>query len=328
MKQALTLVLSAACCVLVYIPQTKAQDYHLSQYDIAPLYMNPALAGMYLGEKGDFRVLASYRSQWQRLQSKPYTTSSIAFDKPMKRFGIGGYLIDNLAGISNYSSFGFVMGAAYRITSPKSKNHFLSTGLQLGLINKKYSENDLLFTNQYYASSGLNPNAPTGENFQKASILKMDVNMGIYYKYKNEFKTFNPFFGVSLSHINKPNQSTTGIEYRLPIRYNVTIGTDIYISPVISLQPIFLAMYQGAATEFSLGMMEYYHINANYQLVSGIGYRYQDAVIIQLGIKQGPSTFRISYDVITSPLKAYAGMRGAVEMGVIYTGIGKNRGRG
>jgi len=309
----------AVICIMTCNQFSRAQDYHLSQYDISPLYMNPALAGMYLGEKGDFRVLANYRSQWQKLQSKPYTTSSFAFDKPMGRFGVGGYLIDNLAGLSNYNTFGFMVGGAYRITSENSKNHFLTTGLQIGLLNKKYGDNDLLFSEQYYSNRGLDPSAPTGENFQKFSLLKFDVNMGIYYKYKNESKRFNPFAGFSINHLDRPNQSTTYAVYRLPMRFNLSGGTDINVSSVLNLQPCILFMYQGGAKELMLGMLEYYRINPTYQLVSGLSYRVKDAIIIQLGIKQGSSTFRMSYDIITSPLKAYAGSRGAIEMGIIYT---------
>jgi type IX secretion system PorP/SprF family membrane protein len=324
MKKTATNYLLASICFLAGLVQTTyAQDYHLSQYDIAPLYMNPALAGMYIGEKGDFRVLANYRSQWQKLQSKPYTTSSIAFDKPIGRFGVGGYLVDNLAGLSNYNAFGFMVGGAYRITSEKSKFHYLTTGLQIGLLNKKYSGNDLLFTNQYFDSKGLDPGAPTGENFQRFSSMRMDVNMGIYYKYKNDFKKFNPFAGFSINHVNRPDQSTSGQVYRLPMRFNLNAGTDIYISSLLNLQPSVLYMYQGGAHELMLGILEYYHINANYQLISGLSWRVQDAVILQLGLKQGSSIFRMSYDIITSPLKAYAGSRGAIEMGIIYTGINK-----
>jgi type IX secretion system PorP/SprF family membrane protein len=298
----------------------RAQDYHLSQFDLAPLYINPATTGIYFGEKGDFRLMADYRSQWQKLQSKPYTTSSVAFDMPLsKRFGVGGYVIDNLAGVSNYNTLGFMVGTAYRITSPESKYHFLSVGMQVGLMERNYA-NDLLFSTQYSSSQGLDATLPTDENLQKLSMLKFDANIGIYYKYKNEFKQFNPFGGFSIDHITRPDQGTGGVPYRLPMRFNLSGGTDIYINKLINLQPIALFMYQGGATEFNIGMMEYYHVNTNYQLISGISYRFQDALILQVGIKQGGSTFRMSYDVITSPLKAYAGVRGAIEMGVIYTG--------
>jgi type IX secretion system PorP/SprF family membrane protein len=317
-----TLILGIAA--LIVLPgafiKLYAQDYHLSQFDMAPLYINPALAGIYPGEKGDFRLMADYRSQWQKLQSKPYTTSSVAFDMPVnKRFGVGGYVIDNLAGVSNYNTLGFMVGAAYRITSPESKYHFLSVGMQLGLMERNYT-NDLLFSTQYNSTQGLDGNLPTGENLAKLTMVKLDANMGIYYKYKNEFKQFNPFAGFSIDHLTKPDQSTTGIPYRLPMRFNLEGGTDIYINSLINLQPILLCMYQGGATEINLGILEYYHVNANYQLISGISYRFQDALVLQVGIKQGGSTFRMSYDVITSPLKEYAGVRGAIEMGVIYTG--------
>jgi type IX secretion system PorP/SprF family membrane protein len=321
MKKAILESVATVLLFFVICVTGKAQDYHLSQYDLAPLYVNPALAGMYLGEKGDFRVMANYRSQWQKLQSKPYTTSSVAFDMPInKRFGVGGYLIDNLAGLSNYNTLGFMVGGSYRITSPESKVHFLSVGLQMGLMNKNFS-NDLLFSSQYNSNVGLDGNNPTGENFDKFSVMKFDANMGIYYKYKNELKTFNPFVGFSISHLSQPNVSTTGGNYRMPMRFSLNAGSDIRVNSMINLQPTLLLMMQGGATEYNLGMLEYYRINANYQLVTGVGYRYQDAVIIQFGIKQGSSTFRVSYDIITSPLKEYAGMRGAIEMGVIYTGI-------
>ena len=31
-----------------------AQDFHLSQYDVATQYLNPAVTGMYAYEKGDY----------------------------------------------------------------------------------------------------------------------------------------------------------------------------------------------------------------------------------------------------------------------------------
>lgn len=315
----------AAICILATGNYSIAQDYHLSQYDIAPIYMNPALAGMYMGEAGDFRILANYRSQWQKLQSKPYTTASIAFDKPIKRFGVGGYLIDNLAGMSNYNAFGFIVGGSYRITSDESKNHFLTAGLQLGVMNKKYSDNDLLFSTQYFSDRGLDATTDNGEAFKKFSLLKFDANMGIYYKYRDQNKKFNPFAGLSINHLNRPDQSTIGIPYRMPMRFNINVGSDIHINPMLNLQPSFLFMYQGAAHEFNMGLLAYYNLkNTNYELVSGVAYRVQDAIVIHLGIKQGASTFRMSYDIVTSPLKAYAGSRGAIEMGVIYTGIKKS----
>ena len=143
--------------------RASAQDFHSTQYDMSPMYINPALTGIYLGEKGDFRAMANYRSQWQKLQGKPFTTAAFAFDKPIKRFGVGAYLMDNIAGKSNYNTTNLVVGCAYIITSEASKEHYLTTGIQLGIINKKFGQDDLLFTTQYNNTSGFNASADNGE---------------------------------------------------------------------------------------------------------------------------------------------------------------------
>ena len=40
---------------------TKAQDWHLSMYDAAPMFLNPAMTGVV---EGEWRVHAQYRNQW------------------------------------------------------------------------------------------------------------------------------------------------------------------------------------------------------------------------------------------------------------------------
>jgi hypothetical protein len=51
----------------------------------------------------------------------------------------------------------------------------------------------------------------------------------------------------------------------------------------------------------------------------------KDAVVFHLGLRQGSSMFRISYDLTTSRVKYFGGVRGAFEMGVVYTGLGKSK---
>src|ERR1041385_7187272 len=84
------------------------EDYHLSQMEAAPLYLNPAMTGMFCGEKGDYRISSDYRSQWTSLGIKPFSTAYLSYDMPVRKinhmrrtnnkWGVGGYLIDNKAG--------------------------------------------------------------------------------------------------------------------------------------------------------------------------------------------------------------------------------------
>ena len=302
--------------------RASAQDFHLTQYDMSPMYINPALTGIYLGEKGDFRAMANYRSQWQKLQGKPFTTAAFAFDKPIKRFGVGAYLMDNIAGKSNYNTTNLVVGCAYIITSEASKEHYLTTGIQLGIINKKFGQDDLLFTTQYNNTSGFNASADNGEGFEKYSILRFDSNFGIYYKYRNPDKKINPFIGLSVYHVNRPNQAVTGTMSRTPMRFNINGGAIITINDIVKLQPSFLYMYQGKAQEADITLTSYYHMKeTSFDLIAAVSCRLQDSFAFHFGIKQGASMYRISYDFVTSPLKAYSGSRGGVELGVIYTGF-------
>ena len=70
----------------------------------------------------------------------------------------------------------------------------LSIGLQIGLINKSFNTENFLYENQYSPTSenGFNKNIPSGEYITKQSYLKLNANVGIYYrkKFSNEKLTF------------------------------------------------------------------------------------------------------------------------------------------
>src|ERR1700751_1368147 len=130
MKTKITLLVFLSCFVAT---QVRAQDFHLAQYDAFPLYLNPALTGNYLGEEGDYRVSSVYRTQWRSLSPQPYTTYGVAYDQTYKKFGLGGYLLDNKSGVGNFNTLDFQLSGSYFITDPKTSPHLLTTGLQLGL---------------------------------------------------------------------------------------------------------------------------------------------------------------------------------------------------
>jgi len=54
-----------------------AQDIHYSQFNRSPIYINPALAGIF---KGDVRFVGNYRSQWNKVPVN-YQTFSGSVEK-------------------------------------------------------------------------------------------------------------------------------------------------------------------------------------------------------------------------------------------------------
>ncbi len=302
-----------------------AQDFHFSQYDATTLYMNPALTGMYGEEKGDYKIYSNYRSQWKALGIKPYSTASIGYDQPIRKgerdFGLGAYLIDQRAGVGQFNTMNFMVSGAYDIMHKADGKHYLTTGLQMGVLYRNFNPNSFTYDVQYDPSiGGFDSNIPSGENFGKTSILKFDANLGIYYKYLDKAKKAHPFAGFSVQHITKPNESFTSAKSKMPMRFNFNGGCDITVNEKLKLSPRFLYMNQAKANEITIGMLAYYKIKEPYDILLGCDYRNKDAVIFHAGIKQDKHIFRFSYDMNTSYLNAFSGGRGAWEFSLILTG--------
>ena len=85
---------------LLSVMQLTAQDFHLTHYDAAKIYLNPAMTGMF---DGHYRIHANYRNQWSAVATKPFQTAAIAWDMPIQRYGVGIQVMDNRAGIGNYN---------------------------------------------------------------------------------------------------------------------------------------------------------------------------------------------------------------------------------
>ena len=311
------------------LSKSNAQDFHLSQYDAAALYLNPALTGSYFKEKVDYRVCADYRSQWKSVSGNPYSTAYIGFDMPKNRFGLGGYFINNHSGTGGFNAFNFMLSGAYQITDNSQGPHYLSVGLQAGIINKSFNPDKYTYDSQYSGSSatGFDENLGSNEIFSKTSILKFDANMGVFYKYKEKYGKWHPFIGLSVFHATMPNESFTEVEKRLPLRLVLHGGSDLIITEKLSISPTALCMIQGKAHELNVGVLGYYNISdTKYDAIFGMNYRLQDAFIVQFGIKHEGHQFRVSYDINTSYLNKFSGSKGGIEFSLIF--IGRKKGRG
>jgi type IX secretion system PorP/SprF family membrane protein len=306
---------------------SEAQDFHLTQYDAAAQYQNPALTGMYLGEKGDYRIATDYRTQWKSLGIKPFNTIFLSYDMPYtikeKKFGFGAYVVNNRSGIGHYNTLDFMLSAAYDILK-NSNNHYLSTGLQLGLFQKSFDGDAFTYDEQYSQSSGtFDLNQPSYEDQPgKQSIIRFDANFGVFYKYWDADYKAHPFAGFSVYHLNKPNETFTAYTNKLPMRFDISGGCDIDLNDRFTIVPKLLYMNQAKAHEFAAGLVAFYHMkDNNFQPMLGFDYRHQDAIAIEVGLKQDHHIFRVSYDINTSYLKNYTNGRGALEFSLILVGI-------
>jgi len=303
-----------------------AQDFHLSQYEMAAQYLNPALTGMYCGEKGDYRVAADYRSQWLSPSLKPYSTAFLAYDMPVSKwgqdFGVGAYIINNRSGISSLNAFNFMLSGAYNITGSSKGKHTLSTGLQVGILHRNFDPGNFTYDVQYSESmDGFDSAIPNEENFATSSLTGFDVNFGIFYKYTEMDAKTHPFGGLSVYHVTQPNESFSINKIKTPMRFNLHGGCDFEVNEKLTLTPRVLYMNQVRATELNIGMLTCYKItNTACSAILQCDYRYKDALILGLGLKQNEHIFRVAYDINTSGLGPYLGGRGSWEFSLVLKG--------
>src|ERR1041385_6894299 len=111
-------ILLSGCLALLMI-SVKAQDFHLTHYDAAKIYLNPAMTGMF---DGYYRIHANYRNQWSAVATKPFQTAALAFDMPIKRYGVGFQLMDNRAGFGNFNVLQLNLSGAYDLRVDKNNN--------------------------------------------------------------------------------------------------------------------------------------------------------------------------------------------------------------
>ena len=312
----------------------KAQDFHISQYDVGSLYLNPALTGMYGDEKGDYRVYVDSRSQWRAFGVKPFFTTYLAYDMPYtikgKKVGFGAYFVNNRTGPGNFNTTGFMLSGAYNILDKKANGiHYLTTGLQLGLFNKSFN-NNITYDAQYSPTTNggsFDQNIASGENTNSLNLTRFDANFGLYYKYLEKGKKAHPYLGFSMAHLTRANTSFVGTTDRIPFKYVVNGGCDILADEKFTVTPRFYYANQAKAYEVNVGVLMAYSITndysvktVNWKIIGGADWRYKDAVVFNLGVKQDSYMLRFSYDLNTSYLKNYTHSRGAWEISLVYTG--------
>jgi len=295
------------------------QDFHLSQYDAAPLYLNPAMTGVV---EGYWRVHAHMRSQWKAVNFKPYTTALISFDAPYKKWGFGGQLVNYRAGIGNYNALQFVGSAAYTLPIDRKQFHNISFGLQFGLTQKSVIYQLHTFDNQYTTINGgsFDNSLNSNENFLNGqSFILPELNFGMLYYFSKQQSRINPFLGISAFNILTPKETFFAANNDLPFRLYVHGGVRVNITETLYLIPKVLYMQQKNFTELTFASdIGIFLKAAETYLLGGLIYRNKDAFVVSIGARKTNYILKIAYDFNLSSLTAASTGRGGFELSFTY----------
>ncbi|PKR81321.1 hypothetical protein CW751_04495 [Brumimicrobium salinarum] len=315
MMYRILIILSIAFSVSLNV---SAQDAHLSMYDAAPLFLNPALTGVV---DGDFRVHGQYRTQWKSVNYKPYTSYLLSFDMPFKKWGFGIQLNNYRAGKGNYNALKGLVSAGYNTAIDKNKNHVLSFGVQGGAVQKSVEYQLLSFNNQYATSNGgyFDENISSGEDIDARTVFQPALNAGMMYYFVKQNSRLNPFIGVSVFNLLQPDESFFGIDNKLPLRFYAHVGSRINFTETFYIIPKILYMQQEKFSEQTFAVEAGYYLkNSELYLLGGLIYRNKDAAVITVGGKLDQFTLKLAYDINTSSLSTASSGRGGFEISLTY----------
>jgi type IX secretion system PorP/SprF family membrane protein len=303
------------CYVCVFV---NAQDPIYSQFYSAPLQINPAFAGNTYAP----HIAINYRNQWPSIPNA-YTTYSVAYDQfsPSLNIGYGLSILGDEAGnglISSNKVSGFF---AYRVQV--DRDFFLKLGVEASGVQSRYNWSKFVFFDQLDPRFG--STTPGGSPIPSEEVPPENLN-NTYFDISTGILAYSKMFygGISLKHLNTPNESLLGINDNLntglPMRFTIHGGMEIKLregnkrKSAAFISPNIMFIKQGDFGQINGGA--YGSLGA---VFAGIWYRHAfttpDAAIFLIGVQKGIFKIGYSYDVTVSGLSAETG--GSHELSLI-----------
>ena len=308
MKNKICLVAS----LLFNISISIAQDYHLTQFDANPLFLNPALTGERLTSQNGVRFSSIYRDQTDKFSkaNSSYNTMTVGIDSPVSnRLSVGQYIANNRSADGGFNSFNLLLSGSYKLISSKDENNRqnLSFGLQAGFLNNSINTQKFTYASQYSPTSltGFDNTLSSGEAYTQYSYTKFDCNFGVYYrvKLKNDKSIFTS--GFSIYHIGE-NNDINNLDNSIGIRRNLHASFIYNINSKIKFTPQVLYMDQYKSSEFNYGFLLNYMIKEAHESIIGFSLLNTNTAVFQFGMIVKGTNVRASYSMPLNLIRNYS----------------------
>jgi len=288
--------------LLITTLSATSQDIHFSQYKNSTFFTNPSFTSF---QGSDYHVLLQKRNQWQ-VVADPFSTflMSIESKNILNNNSFGIHFMNDIAGDARYQTTGSIIN--YSKCVRKNFTTFFAVGLSAGFYQRKISFDNLVFIEQ--------------ENFDNVSFYYPDLNFGLLIK-KIINNSIDLYSGISLFHINRPNQSLIENDKELLYpRFNMHTKANILLYDNWKITPHIFFSKQNINQELIIGSdLEYLlYKDKNVFLALGTNYRHKDAIYYNANIKAGSFKVILNHDVNISSLKTASNYNGAYEFLISY----------
>jgi type IX secretion system PorP/SprF family membrane protein len=303
---------------------TAQVDPHFSQFYAYPLWMNPGMTG---GMDGSHRVTGIYRNQWSEVMT-PFTTMGVSVDvQTEKNLHFGVNFMNQSAGDAGYKYLNAYGSIAYSIRFGQENNQRVTTGIQVGMLSRRFDPLKFQYGDQWNPITGYNPGATSADLITQTSSTVLDLGAGIAYHDISPEKKVNLFAGAAAFHLTHPEDPfvSSGSKKFLPVRYSFHAGARINLAERLSIIPNILYLKQGTASEKMAGLFAQLNVNDYTDLLFGTNYRFGDAISPYAGVAFQDFVLGLSYDVNVSELgKAVTGTN---SLEISFTYIGRKSGK-
>jgi type IX secretion system PorP/SprF family membrane protein len=306
--------LSLILCILVgLVGSVSAQDPVFSQFYAAPLQLNPAFAGTTLAPRFTF----NHRNQYPNWPNA-YITYAASFEQEVAALnsGFGIQVMTDAAGDGIYKNSHVSGIYSYRLRLGKDAN--VRIGLEAGMYQARVDWDRLLFEDQIDPIEG--PTDPAGNPFQteesrpeSLTSTLFDASAGIL------FYSRNVYGGLSLKHLNRPDESFLKINENLfagrPLRITLHGGAEFDLGKRNKrggrafISPNAMFVKQGDTGQINVGT----YLGSG-RLFGGAWFRHNftlaDAAVFSVGVREGVFRIGYSYDMTVSDLASAPGGTG------------------
>ena len=309
------------------------QDFHFSQFNAVPFWLNPSLIGVNDGMDAG----AIYRTQDKGINNPYNTYGAFANITLLKKressshFGLGiGFIQDNNKNIQYTSSLA-ALALSYHLKI--NKINLISVGIQPFFFQKSTNFNTLKWGDQYDGAN-FNSNLPNGESANFTKLNKVDGAFGLNYQFaKGAHNSITDSekkwqVGFSMFHLPGVRNSFYGSTETIYSRYTFNVAyTYKPENSKLGINPVFFFQKQGPSTETIFGCNAFLILQESSSrtnniksasFTAGLMYRVKDAIIVTAGINLSNYTFSLGYDINLSPLTTSTKSFGAIEIVLRY----------
>lgn len=297
-------------------------ELHFTQFEMAPLALNPGLAGDF---RGTYRIGGIYRDQWFFMNDggSSFKTLDLFVDVNAIRgfrkqdwvsVGLGYDALDQGGSgrlKNNYSR----LNAAYHLSFDKKQNSILTLGVQRMSRTTKINTWEIIHGRGKDGTDIQEFNNSAGENGIEGDYS--DWVLGLTFNQRNA--TSDLMIGVKAGHMISTRFVLGNANSELDPLISAFANYTFAINDVMRIAPSLLYQSNGPASELVVQGRVGYALNEDLAINGGLGMRMGDALQFLVGADYKQYQIGASYDFTISDLSNAGG--GAFELALNYTGI-------